>query len=144
MADISEKLSHSSFRQKGSEELDKAMQLLRRVKYRFGLCGESCFSKPEVKLEDWQEARKPCLTDCQAIHDSIFSEFIQGYMRIRDRCVKCAYACAAEYPVSKFGEEDMRICEEKCYETYNEELKETNVRLHQKYEQVYLEKFKPE
>jgi len=49
--------------------------------------------------------------------------------------------CKPNYPVAKFGEEDLRICEEECYEAYFNKLLEVNDKLHHLYESEYMEEF---
>lgn len=49
--------------------------------------------------------------------------------------------CKPNYPVAKFGEEDLRICEEECFESYFLRLKEGYRGLLEVYEDQFFEDF---
>ena len=59
----------------------------------------------------------------------------------RDNCLKCVLECDTEHPKSKFGEEDMTICEEKCYENFFYKMQEIKSDLNNIYQSIYLQKY---
>jgi hypothetical protein len=142
MEDIKKKLGYYSFAQLSWEELDKGLHLLRNVKYRFCKCSENCYSQPEVAFNDWKRIRGDCIQRCQQAHDKIFQVFYKEFTAPRDQCLSCVLECGSEYPISKYGEEDMKICEEKCYESLLQKIVDLNSQLNSSYQSIYLEKFK--
>ncbi|OMJ83193.1 hypothetical protein SteCoe_15975 [Stentor coeruleus] len=140
--DVKGKLAYESFPERSWEEIDKSLHLLRDVKYKFTRCAEECYSQGPENLSIWENVRNSCVQTCQNAHDSIFSVFTSNFSPNRDTCLHCALDCGTEYPISKYGEEDLRICEEKCYEKFYKDMVEMNQALENKYQSVYLQKYK--
>lgn len=137
-----DKLGYTSFGEKAWEELENCLRLLRNVKLRFCDCSESCFEKPEVDLKSWKEVRLGCLEECQIPHNGFFDVFNEKFPQYRDSSTRCIYQCESEYTQTKYGEEDMTICEEKCYEVMFNNLLGLKKDLNDQYLKIYVEKFK--
>lgn len=141
MQDLKKKLGYTSFAELSADELEKSMRLLRNVKLKFFQCAEMCYQQNEIDLKEWKGVRQQCIDRCKIPHDTITQIFVEKYPEIRDKCVKCVLESSTEYPVSKSGEEDLKIAEEKCYENMLQQIADLSTDLGQKYQSVYLEKF---
>ena len=86
--------------------------------------------------------RTSCVNECQVVHDQVFQPFSEKFPVARDTCLACVMECGTEYPVSKFGEEDMKICEEKCFEVLYNQVVSINSDINLKYQETFLEKYK--
>ncbi|CAG9314249.1 unnamed protein product [Blepharisma stoltei] len=142
MDDLKRKLSYYSFTQQCEEELEKGLKILRNVKVKYSKCAESCYSGDPIQLEDWKKVRGNCVKECQEMHDTFFGIFNKKFPNDSNQCKKCVFGCASEYPVSKYGEEDLTICEEKCYEKLLGNLIDMNSSLKETYKSTFLESFK--
>lgn len=142
MDKVKDKLGYTSFAEKAWQELEECLRLLRNVKLRFCQCSENCFDQPEVDLKNWKDLRMSCLEECQSPHNAIFDIFNKKFPQNRDSSTRCIYQCESEFAQSKFGEEDMTICEEKCYEVMLSNLQGLNQDLNDQYRKIYIEKFK--
>lgn len=141
MENIKRKLSYYSFAQQAEETLKGTLLCLRDVKRRYALCSAECFEGAPVSLETWKLQRSKCLEPCKAMHDSFFSVFNTQYKAYSDQAKRCVFNCGTEYPVSKFGEEDLMICEEQCYENLTYGILQLNSELSKIYQESFLERF---
>ena len=141
MEELKRKLGYTSFAELSADELSNCLKLIRNVKLLFSKCAKECYSQQEVALDAWKNTRNECISSCKQPHDAIADIFVENYSKIRDTCVKCVLDSSTEYPVTKSGEEDLRIDEEKCYEKMFYQVKALRDQLDIKYQEIYLDEF---
>ena len=59
---------------------------------------------------------------------------------LTDEAKACVLRCGFDRPITKEGEEDLTVCEELCYESYENKLSEVLAKLSSTYFDVYFEK----
>ena len=148
MEEAARRLSSLSFSQRAEDSLQRVTELLREVKARYARCAAACYAGESVNYEQWVDVRGKCVQPCTKMHDTFFTRFVSEYgpanvLGTQAAAKQCVLRCKPQYVVAFSGEEDLRICEEKCYETLLQRVEHTQSTLEQVYESEFYEKYKP-
>ena len=141
MEDTVRRLSPLSLSQQVEDRLVRVTELLRRIKVHYARCGEECFSQPPVSHAQWQVRRNQGMQPCTQLHDRFFGVFASAYTPANDQAKQCVFRCQSEHIQQHEGEEDLRSCEEQCYETLLGHVVTAETALQQLYEQEFYEKY---
>lgn len=115
--------------------------LLRDIKARYARCSEVCYSAPALPYSQWRDVRDHCLQPCTQLHSRFFQAFARQYDPANALAKQCVFRCQAEHTQSHEGEEDLRSCQEQCYEHLLAQVTAAESSLLQLYEQEFAEKF---
>ena len=141
MEETVRRLSPLSFAQQTEDRLARVTELLRGIKARYARCSESCYSAPAVPYSQWRDVRSGCLQPCTQLHTRFFQAFTSVYAPANAQAKHCVFRCQTEHTQSHEGEEDLRSCQEQCYELLLAQVVAAESSLLRLYEQEFAEKY---